>query len=45
MYFGVYSKLSRKGLEMIIEVPLNDEEKAMVQKSADLIKETMKALK
>ena len=45
MYFGVYSKLSRKGLEMIIEVPLNDEEKAMVNKSADLIKETMKALK
>jgi malate dehydrogenase len=28
MYFGVYSKLSRKGLEQIIEVPLNDEEKA-----------------
>ena len=45
MYFGVYSKLSRKGLEMILEVPLNDEEKAMVKKSADLIKETMKALK
>ncbi len=45
MYFGVYAKLSRKGLEMIIEVPLNDEEKAMVKKSADLIKETMKALK
>ena len=45
MYFGVYSKLSRKGLEMILEVPLNDEEKAMVKKSADLIRETMKALK
>ncbi len=45
MYFGVYTKLSRKGLEMIIEVPLNDEEKAMVKKSADLIQETMKALK
>jgi malate dehydrogenase len=45
MYFGVYSKLGRKGLEQIIEVPLNDEEKAMVKKSADLIKETMKALK
>ncbi len=45
MYFGVYSKLSRKGLEQIIEVPLNDEEMAMVKKSADLIKETMKALK
>jgi malate dehydrogenase len=45
MYFGVYTKLGRKGLEQIIEVPLNDEEKAMVQKSADLIKDTMKALK
>ncbi len=45
MYFGVYAKLSRKGLEQIIEVPLNDEEKAMVKKSADLIKDTMKALK
>ncbi|HEY5038691.1 MAG TPA: malate dehydrogenase [bacterium] len=45
MYFGVYCKLGRKGLEMIIEVPLNDEEKAMVKKSADLIQETMKALK
>ncbi len=45
MYFGVYAKLSHKGLDMILEVPLNDEEKAMVKKSADLIKETMKALK
>jgi malate dehydrogenase len=45
MYFGVYSKLGRKGLEMIIDIPLNDEEKAMVKKSADLIKDTMKALK
>jgi malate dehydrogenase len=45
MYFGVYSKLSRKGLENIIEIPLNTEERAMVEKSADLIRETMKALK
>jgi malate dehydrogenase len=45
MYFGVYSKLSRKGLENIIEIPLNNEERAMVEKSADLIRETMKALK
>jgi malate dehydrogenase len=45
MYFGVYCKLGRKGLEQIIEIPLNDEEKAMVQKSADLIQGTMKALK
>jgi malate dehydrogenase len=45
MYFGVFCKLGRKGLEMIIEVPLNDEEKAMVKKSSDLIKDTMKTLK
>jgi len=45
MYFGVYCKLGRKGLEQIIEVPLNDEEKAMVNKSASLIQDTMKALK
>ena len=44
-YFGVYCKLSRKGLENIIEIPLNNEERAMVEKSADLIRETMKALK
>ena len=45
MYFGVYCKLGRKGLEQIIEAPLNEEEKAMVAKSASLIKDTMKALK
>jgi malate dehydrogenase len=44
-YFGVYCKLSRKGLENIIEIPLNNEERTMVEKSADLIRETMKALK
>jgi malate dehydrogenase len=45
MYFGVYCKLSRKGLEQIIEIPINNEERAMVEKSADLIRDTMKALK
>lgn len=45
MYFGVYCKLGRKGLEQVIEVPLNDEEKAMVVKSAELIKSTMAVLK
>jgi malate dehydrogenase len=45
MYFGVYSKLGAKGLENIIEIPLNNEERVMVEKSADLIRETMKALK
>ncbi len=45
MYFGVYCKLSRKGLETIIEIPLEPNERKMVEKSADLIRETMKALK
>ena len=45
MYFGVYAKLGRKGLEMILEVPLEADERAMVEKSAGLIRETMKALK
>src|SRR6185369_7223759 len=38
MYFGVYCKLSRKGLDMIIEIPFNTEERAMIEKSADLIR-------
>ncbi len=45
MYFGVYCKLSRKGLETIIEIPLEPNERKLVEKSADLIRETMKALK
>jgi malate dehydrogenase len=45
LYFGVYCKLGRKGQEMILEIPLNAEEKQMVEKSANLIRETMKALK
>ncbi len=45
MYFGVFCKLSRKGLETIIEIPLEPNERKMVEKSADLIRETMKALK
>jgi malate dehydrogenase len=45
MYFGVYCKLGRKGLEMIIEIPLETDERKMVEKSADLIRATMQALK
>jgi malate dehydrogenase len=45
MYFGVPVKLGRKGLEEILQYKLSDEEKAMVKKSADLIQDTMKALK
>ncbi len=45
MYFGVLCKLGREGLEQVIEVPLTDEEKGMVEKSAAIIRETMRALK
>jgi malate dehydrogenase len=45
MYFGVFCKLSRKGLETILEIPLEPKEREMVEKSAALIRETMKALK
>jgi malate dehydrogenase len=45
MYFGVYCKLGRQGIESIIEMPLNEEERGMVEKSAALIRDTMKALK
>jgi malate dehydrogenase len=45
MYFGVYCKLGRKGIESIIEMPLDEEERAMLGKSAALIRDTMKALK
>jgi malate dehydrogenase len=45
MFFGVFCKLGRKGLEQVLEVPLDAEEKAMVAKSAALIRETMGALK
>jgi malate dehydrogenase len=45
MYFGVFCKLGRAGLEELIETPLNEEEKTMVAKSAALIRESMKVLK
>ena len=45
LFVGVPVKLGRQGLEEILLYQLDDAEKAMLQKSADLIKETMKALK
>jgi malate dehydrogenase len=45
MYFGVPVVLGRNGVEKIIEVKLTAEEQAMMQKSADLVKGTMSALK
>ena len=43
--FGVPVKLGRNGIEQIIELKLNDEEKAMADKSVTIIRDTMKALK
>ncbi|WP_423224421.1 malate dehydrogenase [Candidatus Amarolinea aalborgensis] len=41
IYFGVPVVLGRDGVEKIIEVALTDDEKTMLQKSADLIRSTM----
>jgi malate dehydrogenase len=45
MFFGVPVMLGRKGIERIIEYKLDDEEKAMFEKSAAAVKETHEALK
>jgi malate dehydrogenase len=45
MYFGVPIMLGRNGMEKIIEYKLDDEERAMFEKSAAAVKETHEALK
>jgi malate dehydrogenase len=45
LYLGVPCKLGRKGLEKIIEVPLSNEEKAALAKSADSVRKTMETVK
>ena len=45
MYFGVPVMLGRNGLEKIVEYKLDEEEKAMFEKSAAAVKETHEALK
>jgi malate dehydrogenase len=45
MFFGVPVMLGRKGIEKLIEYKLDDEEKAMFEKSAAAVKETHEALK
>jgi len=42
--FGVPVKLGRKGVEQIIELPLTEEERAMLERSVQLIRNTMAAL-
>lgn len=45
MYFGVPVVIGAGGVERVIELPLNDDEKALVQKSADAVRSTLDVLK
>jgi malate dehydrogenase len=45
LYFGVPAVLGSKGVERIIELPLNDQEKELVQKSAAAVQSTVELLK
>jgi malate dehydrogenase len=45
MFFGVPAMLGRNGLEKIIEYQLDEDEKAMFDKSAAAVKDTHEALK
>lgn len=44
IYLGVPVKLGKNGIEEIIEIDLNEDEKAMLYKSADSVKSVMKVL-
>ena len=44
VYLGVPVKLGKNGIEEIIEIDLNKEEKQLLSTSADSVKETMKVL-
>ena len=44
LFFGVPVKLGANGVEEIIQLPLNDDEQAAVQKSAELVKSSLGAL-
>ncbi len=45
LYLGVPCKLGRKGLERVIEVELTAEERAALEKSAEAVREPMRAVK
>lgn len=45
LYFGVPVVLGANGIERIIELPLNDEERELVRKSADAVRSTLATLK
>ncbi|MFQ5951799.1 MAG: malate dehydrogenase [Candidatus Omnitrophota bacterium] len=44
VYCGVPTKLSRKGIEEIVEIKLTDEEKASLKRSSDAVKDNIKKL-
>jgi malate dehydrogenase len=45
MYFGVPVVLGAGGVERVIELPLNDDERALVQASANAVRSTIETLK
>jgi malate dehydrogenase len=45
LFLGVPCKLGRRGLEQIIQVELTKEERSALEKSADAVREPMKAVK
>ena len=45
VYLGVPVKLGRKGIEQIVEIELQDAEKAALQRSADAVRELFRILK
>jgi malate dehydrogenase len=45
LFLGVPCKLGRRGLEKVIEVELTDDERAALTKSADAVRDPMKAVK
>jgi malate dehydrogenase len=44
LYVGVPAKLGAKGLEQVIEVELNEQERALLRKSADAVEELVKVM-
>jgi malate dehydrogenase len=45
LYMGVPVVIGRKGVEKILEMPLNDEEKAMFKNSVEAVRSTVAATK
>jgi malate dehydrogenase len=45
VYLGVPAKLGEKGIEQILQINLNADEKTALQKSADAVKELVEAMK